>query len=741
MVTDMLSDDEKYRIFFENASDFFYSADTNGFFTAANKTLLDLLGYSSDELIGSHISKILTRENMVIAQKMISLKLNGHTDSTSYEIEIQSKDGRMTPVELASKTIYKDGKRVGIQGIGRDIQERKRNALQHKQWLDAFNHAALGIGLGDATTNNVLACNPAYASMLGYTVEELQGYPIFRLYDPLEHEYINHVISEISKVGIGYFESRMVRKDGTSFPVWVDLTIIRDDNGKTLYRVATVQDISERKRAEEALRLQSEITAHAAEGVALIKSDKSTIFYTNRKFENLFGYDHDELIGKQITILNAETEKSSGEIADSIGQYLDKNGKWSGEVLSKRKDGTTFWSFASVSTFQHPDYGQLWMTYQSDISERKYIEENLRKAKYDAERAVKAKSKFLASVSHDLRQPLSALTLFVDMLRDMPEQSNDHILAKIESCVSSLNEMLTELLEFSRLEAGVINPKVFDFDLDNVLKNIASSHAPEAIQKNLVLRYRESGLIVRTDPVLLQRIVGNLLSNAVRYTARGGILVGCRSHQGKKWIEVWDTGIGIPPDKITEIFDEFRQLGNEERNPVKGAGLGLTIVAKTAELLGLQIRVRSWPDRGSMFAIEIPPGEKVMPVFKKKYRHKPLNIALVEDNAGVAEALAIALRKVGHRVIHGFSLTEVLPLLAEFIPDIVISDYRLAEGNNGYDVIRSVRTVVGAEVPALIITGDTDPAIIRDMSSKQIPVLHKPIDLEVLREKMAELTA
>lgn len=234
-------------------------------------------------------------------------------------------------------------------------------------------------------------------------------------------------------------------------------------------------------------------------------------------------------------------------------------------------------------------------------------------AKDEAERANNAKSRFLAATSHDLRQPVAALSLYVDSLGRKRAVPDAKLLANMRECTDSLNAMLADLMQLSQLDAGVIKPVVGYFALEELLSRVLATHAPEASHKGLALRCRRSSLRARSDAVLYQRIVGNLVCNAIRYTEQGGVLVAVRRRQGRPWIEVWDTGIGIDADKTVEIFEEFHQIGNPAHDADKGTGLGLAIVAKTAALLGLQVRVHSRPGRGSLFAVELPlaGGEKV----------------------------------------------------------------------------------------------------------------------------------
>ncbi|HJV25835.1 MAG TPA: ATP-binding protein [Aromatoleum sp.] len=351
-------------------------------------------------------------------------------------------------------------------------------------------------------------------------------------------------------------------------------------------------------------------------------------------------------------------------------------------------------------------------------------------ARIDAERANNSKSRFLAAASHDLRQPLSALNLYIDVLRAKSSAADRPLLVNLKECVASLNVLLTDLLDLSKLDAGVVTPSIVDFPIADILSNLQSVHAPDAQLKGLRLRCVESGLTVRTDAVMFRRMVCNLVSNAIRYTERGTVLIGCRRRHGKTWVEVWDTGIGIPKAKTKEIFEEFKQL-DEART--RGSGLGLAIVDRSAKLLGLDVRVRSTPGRGSMFAIEAPIGVEASLRPLPPAGHRSLRIALVEDNEHVRQALDLALRAAGHEVVSAADCRSLLARFDCWTPDVLISDYRLSGGETGFDVITRVRAEFGENLPAVLITGDTDPNLIRSMAGRGVVVQHKPLQIDALQ--------
>lgn len=491
-------------------------------------------------------------------------------------------------------------------------------------------------------------------------------------------------------------------------------------------------------------------------GIALTDMEGRYIEF-NESFRQICGYPEDELkLLDYWTLTPSCYEADEGRQLESIrqhgryGPYEKEYRQKNGHLIPVRLNGV----LVSVADGKH----YIWSIVE-DITERvrtdaelkrhrEHLEElvdtrthELAEAKVAAESANNAKSRFLAAASHDLRQPLSALSIYANLLNYTQSPAEQKVVANIKECIGSLSGMLTDLLDLSKLEAGVVAPDVRDFAIAETLASLASVNTPEANIKGLQLRCLPSRLTVRSDPVHFRRILGNLIENAIRYTERGGVLVACRRRQNKTWIEVWDTGIGIPVDKTTEIFEEFKQLGDGARN--NGSGLGLAIVAKTAALLGLAINVRSRPGRGSVFAIELPLGQALpaMPApVPSAVDIRLQRIALVDDNPIVRTALVAALQDLGHQVVAAASKATVLAELGAQPPDIVVSDYRLTQGETGFDVIKALRARFGDELPAILITGDTDPNLLRSMTERGIIVLHKPLDLETLQKCIVDLT-
>ncbi|WP_068635411.1 hybrid sensor histidine kinase/response regulator [Thauera butanivorans] len=429
------------------------------------------------------------------------------------------------------------------------------------------------------------------------------------------------------------------------------------------------------------------------------------------------------------------------EVTASFGAAIDQQSPFAREYRLRRADGVYRWVLDQGRPPPFSPSGSFlgYVGSVVDITEHRQAEDALQAAKAEAERANEAKSRFLPAASHDLRQPLSALSVYAKVLEGHVDSAGAPFLAKLKACLGCLGALLSELLDLSKLQAGAIKPNCGNFPVADVLARLLSVHEPETGLKSLRLHCWPSTLWGRTDAVLFECIVGNVIENAVRYTDDGGVLVGCRRRGGKAWVEVWDTGICIPPDKTAEIFEEFRQLDGAR---TCGSGLGLAPVAKTAELLGLEVRVRSRPGRGSAFAIELPLGcssPGILPEFDI-VPGRALRIALAEDNASVREALTEALQSIGRRVWAADSGPALCAVLGEAAPDIVISDYRLAHGETGVDVIRATRDAVGRDVPAILMTGDTDPDLPSNIALHRAVVLHKPLDLETLHAYIEDLS-
>ena len=395
----------------------------------------------------------------------------------------------------------------------------------------------------------------------------------------------------------------------------------------------------------------------------------------------------------------------------------------------------------------------------ADVEVRKKAEESLRRAQIDLERKVAertqelelanaAKSRFLAMASHDLRQPLHALGLFVAQLRT-PLKSGERTktIERVDATRKEMDEMFNSLLDISRLDAGILTPKITEFPIARLLQKIETRFDQATREKGLRLRVRRSDAWVRSDAMLLERILLNLVSNAVRYTLRGGIIVGCRRRGEMLRIEVWDSGPGIPEDQKQNIFGEFFQLTAPDRSRSGGLGLGLAIVDRLRLLLNHQIDLASTVGRGSRFAILVPMADECVTSTEPVDSPHPAAFAVegkvilvIGDAPIVLEGTGGLLGKWGYSVLTAGSDEAALIRLAERQqrPDLIILDYHLASGKTGIRAIEQINAAFGSSIPAILISGDTAPEPLRDAKDRGYILLHKPVDPMRLRAVMHE---
>lgn len=380
-----------------------------------------------------------------------------------------------------------------------------------------------------------------------------------------------------------------------------------------------------------------------------------------------------------------------------------------------------------------------------DVTERKRIASQLQDAKDEADRANVAKSKFLAAASHDLRQPVQSLLFFAHVLGERLAQDPAHgLVISIQRALDALKSLLDGVLDLSKLDAGVVKPEHEVFPINSLLERIGSGYAPRYAAKGLVLRVLPSEGMVDSDPILLGRILGNLVENALTYTVRGGVLVGCRRRGDQLRIEVWDSGIGIPQERQQEIFEEFVQIRAGNSDDQQGLGLGLAIVTRLASLLGHEVTLRSIPDRGSCFAVTVPliVAETVAPPVHPHPSPAACDglVLVINDEAAAFDALHLLLSDWGYAVITATSATDALAsvLSSGRQPDLVISDTRLIQSDGGVLIIQRLRDELGTALPGVILTGNTDPALRALAETQGLAVLHKPVMPDSLRQLLQD---
>ena len=518
----------------------------------------------------------------------------------------------------------------------------------------------------------------------------------------------------------------------------------------------------------------------AAPDAMIIIDDGGVIRFANRQVSTLFGYSHDEIVGLAVEQLMPERFRGR-HIAHRHEYAAALRPRAMGEGLAlfgRRLDGSEFPVEISLSPIRAPE--QLLVAAAiRDVSDRKRVERELRVARENSERAREAadhlrevadharhqadearasadrtnqaKSRFLATASHDLRQPLQTLALLNGILhRVVSEPSAREALAQQEQAIGAMTRLLGALLDISKLESGAIRPELADFRVGTLCEGLRREFASIAAAKGLELQVSSCEGGAYSDPALVEQIMKNLLANAIKYTPPGGrVLLRGRRENGSLRLDVVDTGIGIAADQIAYIYDEFYQVGVPTHSAREGYGLGLSIVQRLVRLLNLRLEVSSEVGKGSVFSLLLPPGHsqdaRTRPpqVAVGTQRESPQGwprVLLVEDDPGVRDATRMLLSVEGYRVRAVGSLAEALHSAREDgAPDLLITDYHLRDGELGTQVIAALRDNLHAEVRAVLVTGDTSNVVKHLPNDPRLRIASKPIDAEQLLAVLKDL--
>lgn len=380
--------------------------------------------------------------------------------------------------------------------------------------------------------------------------------------------------------------------------------------------------------------------------------------------------------------------------------------------------------------------------------------DQLRLEKQRAEAAHLSKTRFLAAASHDLRQPVHAMGLFVPTLRTLAGQASPNprvlntVAGRLQAALDTMGELLGRLLDISRLDSGALTSQTQVVPLNTLLQRVAAELEPQALAKGLRLRVRDGGLAVLSDPAMLHTILSNLAGNAVRYTEHGGVLLAARRRGDRVRLEVWDSGIGIAAEQLPRIAEEFYRVGERPGAPgqAPGFGLGLSIAQRSAELLGSALQMRSAEGQGSVFSLELPGSDP--PPASRPRPNPPAQapapaaprrrVLVVDDDEQIRAAMSFLLSSWGHEALLADSLPQALRVAQDTPPDLALIDLRLGSEGHGLQVVAALRQRLGAHTPMAIVTGDTTADTTARLLAAGVTGLHKPLDPERLQQFLVQ---
>jgi two-component system sensor histidine kinase/response regulator len=730
--------------------------------------------------LGDVISKVIHPDDLhIVLPSSASEFASNHPQE--YRI-IRPTDGAVRHIwAKAGDSIFDEqGNPVFLTGVAQDITERKHveNALQESESLYRLvsENAADVIWKLDPIAGKFTYISPSVQNLRGYTPVEVMTQPMNESLTPdslkrvsdLLAERIPQFLAQASGTLSFLDEVDQPCRDGSIVSTEVTTTYLRNEQGG-IRIVGVSRDITERKQAEQELRLHSKMLENIAEGVYLVRASDGMIMYANPQFEKMFGYDAGELVGSNVSIVNAPTDKSPAETAKEIMEGLKKDGIWKGEVYNIKKDGTPFWCHANVSEFDHADFGKVWVSVHQDISERRQVEQEILQLNEHLEkrvqertvelvRANQVKDEFLAMMSHELRTPLGSVLGFSEtLLEGLRGQLNERqqvAVRMIRSSGEHLLGVINDVLDISKIQAKNFVFYSEKVDVHEICKTALVFINHLALQKTIEVEYipPEAGCVAIADPKRLKQILVNLLSNAVKFTPKNGkvkLEVTTEPQAKRIRFSVTDSGIGIGAEDLPKLFQPFVQLDSKLSRQYEGAGLGLVLVRKLVEMHGGSVEVQSEVGAGSCFTFFLPWEDQdknylQVPVAEneqnKKASSNRTRILIADDDPATIMLVRDYLEDYGYQVFVAEDGGQVIPKVEQVMPEVILMDIQMPYVN-GLELTRRLRSDLRfAAVPIIALTafamsGDRERCLEAGMSD----YLSKPVILKELKDLIERL--
>ncbi|WP_027852681.1 hybrid sensor histidine kinase/response regulator [Marinobacterium litorale] len=688
------------------------------------------------------------------------------------------------------------GKEMEIGDVVAIVDEASQALRFNRSLLQStIENIGLGISVVDQRMR-LVAWNQRYVDMFGYPeglvcvgrpIEEIFRYNAVRGEYGLSSGGVDEQVEErlrlISSGEPHAFER--YRPDGTVLEV-------RGNPMPNGGYVNTYMDITQHKRTEEALRESEQniriYTDNVPVLIAYLDPERNFLF-VNKAYADAFGIDRRTIAGTPShKILPKEEHEQRQHYIRKV--LAGERQRFETQMPSRNGEPR----YAEVTYIPHiGEYGDIlgYFTLYQDITERRkaeialqetnenleqrvrerthalsvvnkelrkentiraLMEDELRQAKSDAEAANIGKTRFLAAASHDLLQPLNAARLFTSALAQQShEPETTQLVENLDNALRAGEELITAILDISKLDAGAFEPNLSHFALDAMFQHLTAEFTAVAREKGLAFHHVNCKQVIYSDQALLRRILQNFLSNAIRYTAKGKVLLGARRRDNRLRLEVWDTGVGIPESKLSEVFEEFRRIDNPKHSEVKGLGLGLAITERIARMLGHKLNVRSWPSKGTVFSIEVPLGDaslaqKPKPEQRGWIRSKGLNgirVLVIDNEPKIIEGMSALLKGWSCEVMTALSSAEAQDKVNTecWEPDIILADYHLGETETGLMALNELSTLWRKPVPAVVITADRTDEVKQEIQASGAHLLTKPVKPAALRALINKLIA
>ena len=702
----------------------FCALNSAGEITLINQKGCEILHVTAEEALGKNWFEHYVPKKMAAEVRGVFTQLmSGDIEPVEYyENPVLTVEGIEKIIAFHNTILHDEkGDITGILFSGEDISNRKKDHDELRRWWQVFEHAEWGIAIGSADKETFDLINPAYARVHGYSLKELLAQKIADGFAPDIRAELPGIMQKCHDLGHYTFEADHIRKDGTVFPVYHDVTSVKDEQGQVLYRIVNIQDITERKQAEEELRLHSEIMNRMSEGVYIIRMDDGAIIYTNPKFEELFGYDPGEMIGKNVSIVNYPQEKSPEETATKILEILDKNGSWQGEINNIKKDGTSFWSYASVSVFDHFKYGKVSVSVHTDITERMKAESEKQQLETQLRQAYKMEAigTMAGGIAHDFNNILSIIIGYSSIIRDSAPEGSPVLesINEVRIAADRAKNLVKQILSFSRQAQQELIPMKLHSIARETIKLLRST-IPTTIK--IVSDINPQCGVVEADPTQINQIIMNLCTNAVHAMDEKGILTvtlqevtldaDALKHRPEMipgpfvQLSVADTGTGMDAKIINRIFDPFfttKEIG-------KGTGMGLSVVHGIVANLKGMITIESEVGQGTTFHVFFPKIEKeavepfntLLPLPAGKER-----ILVIDDEHMITDIVSRTLKGQGYHVTAETSSINALETFKSNPTtfDMVITDQTMPE-MSGAELSAEILKI-RPDMPIILCTG------------------------------------